>query len=472
MDQKNAIFWFRQDLRLSDNPALFELSKGHKILPIYIQDDEAAGEFKIGEASRWWLHNSLLSLNESLDDKLNVYSGNSLETILKIIKEHNIEAVYWNRCYEPWRIRDDSKIKATLIDMGIDCQSFNGSLLWEPWDIKKKDGEAYKVYTPFYKNGCLNAKLPRSPLDNPKDLELFKDEKADRFNFLPNIKWYKKIENQWKIGEDAAKNRLLEFLDNGLEGYAENRNYPAKKGISKLSPHLHFGEISPNQVWYAAQTTGMINNITDGLSNFLNEIAWREFSYYLLYHFPLLPSKNFQSKFDNFPWQNDLNLLNAWKNGKTGYPIVDAGMRELWQTGFMHNRVRMVVGSFLVKNLLIHWRYGEDWFWDCLVDADLASNSSGWQWIAGCGADAAPYFRIFNPVRQAERFDPDGEYIRKFVPELKNLSDKYLASPWEAPDYILKEAGVILGKNYPNPIVSIESSRDMAMRGYKSLSNI
>jgi deoxyribodipyrimidine photo-lyase len=469
MTYKNAIFWFRQDLRVIDNPGLFELSKKYRIFPIYIQDNDSAGDFKMGEASRWWLQNSLLSLNKSLDNKLGVYSGNSLEVILKIIKENNIEAVYWNRCYEPFRIRDDSKIKSTLIDMGIDCQSFNGSLLWEPWEIKKKDGEAYKVYTPFYKHGCLNAKAPRSPLDKPQDIQLFKDVRMDEFDFLPKVKWYKKLENQWKIGEVAARDKLVEFLDNSLAGYAENRNYPAKKGISKLSPHLHFGEISPNQVWYSVQTAKMMNSINDGVESFLNEIAWREFSYYLLYHFPLLPSKNFQSKFDNFPWQNDLKLLNAWKMGQTGYPIVDAGMRELWQTGFMHNRVRMIVGSFLVKNLLIHWRYGEDWFWDCLVDADLASNSASWQWVAGCGADAAPYFRIFNPVRQAQKFDPDGEYIRRFVPELAKLPNKYLSSPWEAPSYILKEAGIILGNNYPLPIISIEDSRDEAMRGYRSL---
>lgn len=417
MNEKVTIFWFRQDLRISDNPGLFEAADRGKVLAIYILDDEEPGIFKMGGASRWWLQNSLNSLNKSLDGKLNIYTGSSKAIILKIIEENNITGVYWNRCYEPWRIRIDREIKIELKNRNLNCQSFNGSLLWEPWEILKKDGSAYKVYTPFYRQ-CLQARSPREALPKPEKLELIEDgnnqHTIDKLKLLSNLPWYKKFTSYWKIGEDAAQLKLMEFLDNGFLEYKEGRNYPSKNNISKLSPHLHFGEISINQVWHSAKVKAMIEGISKDLDCFLNELGWREFSYNLLYHFPYFPTKNFQSKFDNFPWNDDFNLLQAWQQGKTGYPIIDAGMRELWQTGFMHNRVRMIVGSFLVKNLLLHWRHGEDWFWDCLVDADLASNSASWQWVAGSGADAAPYFRIFNPVLQGERFDSEGLLYASF----------------------------------------------------------
>ncbi len=466
-----TIFWFRQDLRISDNPGLFEAARTGSVLPIYILDDESSGAFKIGGASRWWLHHSLNKLNESLDNKLNIYTGKSKEIILRLTQEKKVNAVYWNRCYEPYRIKDDSELKAQLKTMNIECKSFNGSLLWEPWEITKKDNSSYKVYTPFYRKGCLQANPPRRPLPKPESLILEKVSKnnIDDLNLLSDVQWHKKLELQWQIGEDSAQKRLTEFIDDSLLGYKEDRNFPSKENVSRLSPHLHFGEISPNQAWYCAQAKGMIDGLESDLDHFLSELGWREFSYYLLYHFPELPRKNFQEKFDQFPWQDDASHLAAWQKGKTGYPIIDAGMRELWQTGYMHNRVRMIVASFLIKNLLLHWHHGEDWFWDCLLDADLASNSASWQWVAGSGVDAAPYFRIFNPILQGEKFDPDGTYTRHFVPELAKLPNKYLFKPWELSESDLKKYGVILGKTYPKPIVNLGHSRDQALQAYNSL---
>ncbi|GAB4166464.1 MAG: deoxyribodipyrimidine photo-lyase [Rickettsiaceae bacterium] len=471
-----TIFWFRQDLRITDNLGLFEATKKGPVMPIYILDDLNCGPFKMGGASRWWLHNSLTNLNKTLGNKLNVYYGDSQEVLLKILASNNVGAVYWNRCYEPWRIRSDSKIKAHLRNINIECKSFNGSLLWEPWKVTKNDGTPYKVYTYFYRKGCLQAAAPREPLPKPAKLTLVQDQAnsniINTLGLLPDKKWYKQIQEHWHIGEEAAQRRLTEFLDNNISGYKENRNYPCKLNVSRLSPHLHFGEISPNQVWYKAQTKEAIKPLMqEDIASFLSEIGWREFSYYLLYHFPDLPTKNFQPKFDRFPWKDNIVFLKAWQKGQTGYPIVDAGMRELWQTGYMHNRVRMIVGSFLVKNLLLDWRHGENWFWDCLLDADLANNSASWQWVAGSGADAAPYFRIFNPVTQGEKFDPDGKYTLRFVPELSKLPIKFLFKPWEAPNEVLKAAGIVLGKTYPKPIVNLQHSREQAIMAYNLLSS-
>ena len=335
--------------------------------------------------------------------------------------------------------------------------------------ILKSDGTPYKVFTPYYRNGCLSAPSPRDPISKPDKLKLFFDtankNSIDRAGLLPAVKWYKQLEPHWNIGEKAAQKKLKKFTENSLYNYKKGRNFPALNSVSRLSPHLHFGEISPNQVWYAAKT----NKDSDDLDHFLSELGWREFSYSLLFHFPELPRKNFQSKFNQFPWLENQDVLERWQRGQTGYPLVDAGMRELWQTGYMHNRIRMIVGSFLVKNLLQHWHHGEKWFWDCLVDADLANNSAGWQWIAGCGADAAPYFRIFNPITQGQKFDPSGEYTRQFLPELKNLPVKYLFNPWETPINVLEEAGVRLGEDYPNPIVDIKFSRERALKAFQSL---
>lgn len=465
-----VIHWFRQDLRLKDNPAFAAACKAGEVLPIYILDDENSGKYKMGETSKLWLHHSLNSLNNSLGGKLVVYNGCPAKIIPELVKQNNIEAVFWNRCYEVWRIKRDKKIKDNLKKLDLEVQSFNGSLLWEPWDIAKADGTNYKVFTPFYRKGCLKAEPPRKPLNKPKNINLITDKSNLKQNIkdlklLPEINWHTKIEEKWDIGEAAAHKKLKKFLADGILYYKEGRNFPAKINTSRLSPHLHFGEVSPNSVWYAAKAS----MDDDNLDTFLSELGWREFSYSLLYFYPDLPTNNLNKKFDNFPWSKNKKLLQAWQQGQTGYPIVDAGMRELWQTGYMHNRVRMIVGSFLVKNLLLHWHDGESWFWDCLVDADLAANSASWQWVAGCGADAAPYFRVFNPILQGEKFDKHGEYTRHYVPELKDLPDKYLYKPWDAPIDILQQASIELGVDYPHPIVDVKLSREAALDAFKSI---
>ena len=470
MKKGTAIHWFRQDLRLSDNPALDSAAQYETLIPIYILDEVNSGEFKMGAASKWWLHQSLTKLNESLDGKLLVYQGNPHEILNKLIEEQEVSYVTWNRCYEPWRIDRDKEIKRNFEDKSVAVESFSASLLWEPWTISKDDGTPYRVFTPFYKKGCLNSEEPRLPagkvdLSTLYSEDLSSDSITD-LNLLPTIKWYESFEEEWNPGEIGAEQNLNSFLDSGLLNYKEGRNFPSQEFVSRLSPHLHFGEISPNEVWYRAKTKEGISGIEKSLAHFHSELGWREFSYYLLYHFPDLPNKNFQEKFDIFPWQENEEFLALWQKGNTGYPIVDAGMRELWQTGYMHNRLRMIVGSFLVKNLLIDWRFGERWFWDCLVDADLASNSASWQWVAGSGADAAPYFRIFNPITQGLKFDPEGEYTKKYVPELRDLPNKYLFSPWEAPENILADAGIELGKNYPKPMVDLKLSRETALEAF------
>jgi deoxyribodipyrimidine photo-lyase len=467
MTDKIIILWLRQDLRLKDNPALVAASS-YPILPIYINDTTAT--YQTGSASRWWLHHSLKKLQDSLKGNLSFYQGDPQEVLLNLLQRFSVQGVYWNRCYEPFQIDRDKKIKTSLKMKGLDIKSFNGSLLFEPWDVLKNDGSPYKVFTPFYKNGCLSRPAPRKPLDVPQGLNLLKDKESfllEKFDFLPHHAWSKKLENHWEIGEEAAQKRLYDFIDHDLRHYKKGRDFPAQKTTSRLSPYLHFGEVSPNQVWYAAQT----QKPDDNLIHFLSELGWREFSYYLLYHFPHLPHQNFNSKFDAFPWIEAPSFLEKWQKGKTGYPIVDAGMRELWQTGSMHNRVRMIVGSFLVKNLRLHWRQGASWFWDCLVDADCANNSAGWQWVAGSGADASPYFRIFNPVTQGQKFDPEGSYTYHHVPELKNLPIRYLFNPWEAPQDVLEKAGVILGKTYPFPLVNLQQSRKEALEAFKTLSS-
>jgi deoxyribodipyrimidine photo-lyase len=467
MSDPTVLHWFRQDLRLADNPALSAAAKAGRVMPIYILDDKNAGDYAMGAASRWWLHHSLESLNASLDGALSVFSGDATKLLAELCQKHSIKAVYWNRCYEPWRIARDTRIKEKLKAANIETHSFNGSLLWEPWEIKKGDGTPYKVFTPFYRNGCLSATSPRKPLPSPKLVTVKNHDSLGIKNLglLPGIRWDKSLDQHWTIGERAAKQRLQTFLRHGIKEYKVGRDFPAQESVSLLSPHLHFGEISPNQIWHGARARGVDAN-TDCLCS---ELGWREFSHHLLYYFPELPRKNLQMKFDSMPWRDDKRSLKCWQRGQTGYPIVDAGMRELWQTGYMHNRVRMIVGSFFVKNLRIDWRLGERWFWDCLADADLANNSASWQWIAGCGADAAPFFRIFNPITQGEKFDPTGEYTRRFVPELAKLPDPYLFKPWTAPQAVLDKAGVVLGKNYPKPIVDLAKSRASALHAFSMI---
>ena len=473
------VHWFRQDLRLADNPALSAAASQGAVLGVYILDDVNSGNHSMGEASRWWLHHSLIALDQALGGKLLVMAGNPAEILPRLVKTVLAKSIHWNRAYEPWRIERDAAIKAQLVEHGLVVQSHNGSLLWEPWDVLKKDGTPYKVFTPFYRRGCLGTTPPRRPLTVPPKLNIVDIGNADlgalaiaQLGLLPERDWKDGLAATWRIGEVAAYERLTTFLDDGLDGYKEGRNFPSKRNVSRLSAYLHWGEISPNTVWYAVKDRLDAGFGQDGdCDNFLSELGWREFSYSLLYHFPELPRKNLNPRFNGFDWCNDPALLKCWQKGQTGYPIVDAGMRELKQTGYMHNRVRMVVGSFLVKNLRLHWHHGEAWFWKSLVDADLASNSAGWQWIAGCGADAAPYFRIFNPITQGIKFDADGDYIRRYVPELAKLPNVYLCKPWEAPNVILEGADVRLDETYPRPVVDVKVSREAALAAFSALRN-
>jgi deoxyribodipyrimidine photo-lyase len=469
----SVIVWFRQDLRLADNPALSAaVESGARILPVYILDDENAGNFAMGGASRWWLHHSLAALDKSLDGGLLLLKGDAKLILPALVNDVGAACVYWNRCYEPWRIQRDADIRKTLMAAEISVRSSNGSLLFEPMNILKADRTPYKVFTPFFRKGCLGMENPpRQPLPAPKQPKLVTGPAGEALadlGLLPDVQWHKEMDALWQPGEAGAEHRLSRFLETGLDNYKEGRNRPDLENVSRLSPHLHFGEISPNRVWYAAGETGSEN--TKDLEHFHSELGWREFSYNLLYHFPDLPYENLQRKFNRFPWRDDADALTRWQRGMTGVPIVDAGMRELWRTGYMHNRVRMIAASFLVKNLLLDWRHGEKWFRDTLVDADLASNSASWQWVAGCGTDAAPYFRIFNPVTQGNKFDPDGSYVREYVPEVKNLSNRYLHSPWEAPAEELEAAGIMLGADYPLPLVDLKESRQRALDAFSGLS--
>ncbi len=465
-----AIHWFRKDFRLTDNPALCSAALHKAVMPVFILDTKNVHSYMPGGASRWWLHRSLEALNDTLEGNLSIYEGDPLEVLQDLCKRLSIRAVYWNRLYEPWAMARDTVIKSALQKNEIQVTTSNASLLWEPRDIRKEDGSAYKVFTPFYRKGCLKLASPREPMKRPKLSHSTRDDREHVLNIedldlLPKSSWFQKLDARWGAGEEQAETRLNTFLQEGLPQYKEGRNFPNKPAVSRLSPYIQMGTLSPNQLWYGAQKLGGDKNI----DHFCSELGWREFAYNQLYHNPDLPVKNLQSKFDGFPWILEGEHLEAWQKGQTGIPFVDAGMRELWQTGFMHNRVRMVTGSFLVKNLRVHWHHGERWFWDTLIDADLASNSASWQWLAGCGADAAPYFRIFNPVLQGKNFDPNGDYIREFVPELANLPIRFLYSPWEASQEVLQSSGITLGVTYPRPIIDLKDSRDKALEAFQSL---
>jgi deoxyribodipyrimidine photo-lyase len=467
-DYPPAIVWFRQDLRLGDNPALsFAAQSGKPLILVYINDESSYGRWPPGEAAQWWLHNSLNSLNEKLlqkDSRLILRSGKSTDVLTSLARTSGADLIVWNRRYEPPQMMLEEELETVCKKNGIACKKFNGSLLHDPSSIKTGKGEPYKVFTPFY-NRCIDgAAAPEYPLPAPENISSFSGNTGtpalEKPDLLPEQQWRIKFEKHWCPGEAGAWRKFENFLQNSIDHYKEGRDRPDKKLTSMLSPHLHFGEISPRQIFYA---TG------DRSEAFIRELYWREFCYNLLYNFPDLPEKPLQEKFKNFPWKNNKDHLEAWQKGLTGYPLIDAGMRQLRETGWMHNRVRMVTGSFLIKDLLLHWREGEKWFWNCLVDADLANNSAGWQWIAGCGADAAPFFRIFNPGTQGKKFDPDGEYVRKFVPELKNMPACYIHNPRDAPEKALNDAEVRLGVNYPAPIVDHKQARAAALKAYEKI---
>ncbi|MFC3121687.1 cryptochrome/photolyase family protein [Agaribacter flavus] len=469
-----ALMWFRQDLRITDNPALSAAVEMGELIPVYIHDTSLSQPNEPGSASKWWLHHALRDLAGKFNHKLIVKSGKPVEVLLALCEAHDVEFVVWNRMYEKWARQRDTQIKTVLKEQGIKVKSYNGSLLWEPMTVSKADGTPYKVYTPYYRKACLNQPSPRYPLAVPKytipsDIEQNAINSIDSLALLPSINWYDGFESHWSVTEEAAKTALQTFIEGAILNYEDDRNIPSLKACSRLSPYLHFGQISPNQIWYAVLDKFNGDMSDKGVDTYLSEIAWREFSYYLLYHFPEIQQVNFNAKFDNFAWQYDDAVFSAWTTGQTGVPIVDAGMRELWKTGYMHNRVRMIVASYLVKNLLIDWRKGERWFWDCLLDADTASNAASWQWVAGSGADAAPYFRIFNPVLQGEKFDKQGEYVKTYCPELVKLPQKYIHKPWEAPATVLSEAQITLGEDYPFPLVDLKQSRQRALDAFAAI---
>jgi deoxyribodipyrimidine photo-lyase len=455
-----TILWFRQDLRLQDNPALHAaIARGGPIVPVYIWDPTGEWGWPLGAASRWWLHHSLAALDAALAKKgggLVLRRGEAAKIVKAVVKETGADAIAWNRCYEPFAVARDTALKKALEEDGVSVESCNGALLAEPWEIKTGGGTPFRVYTPFWK--ALRAQAnPGTPLQAPHKLSFHRGVKTDAlksWKLLPTKPdWAGGFD--WTPGEKAAHDALYDFINN-IAGYGTARDVPGTDGTSRLSPYLHFGEISPRQVWHAVRS----NREAEGADKFLGEIGWREFNHQLLFYNPNLPTHAYDERFTKLKWRQNEKDFTAWTRGLTGVPMVDAGMRQLWQTGWMHNRVRMIVASFLIKHLLIDWRKGERWFWDTLVDADLANNAANWQWVAGSGADASPFFRVFNPVLQGEKFDPKGVYVRRFVPELAQVADKFVHRPWDAPTP---------PQNYPAPIVDLAAGRDRALAAFKAL---
>ncbi len=482
MTASPALVWFRDDLRLADNPALnAALATGSAVLCVFIMDEKSDGLRPLGGAARWWLHHSLGALATSIErigGRLDILAGNGAETIEAIAVASGAKVVFWNRRYGLAERAVDTAAKASLTARGIQGTSFKSHLLFEPFAIKNKSGEPFKVFSPFWR-AALTQPEPLPPLPAPKQITAAPYPATgpqvlplSALTLLPTQPdWSHGLAASWRPGEQGAQERWQAFARAGLHRYAEDRNRPDLPATSRLSPHLRFGEISPRTLWHATHFAANEGRASArDAEKFLSEIGWREFSYHLLWQAPELASRNFQARFDAFAFeQTSPAAIRAWHMGQTGYPIVDAGMRELWQTGYMHNRVRMIAASFLIKHMLVDWREGEKWFWDTLCDADGANNAASWQWVAGSGADAAPYFRIFNPVLQGEKFDPNGTYVRQYVPELADLPNQWLHNPWAAPPAVLKNAGVSLGKTYPLPLVDHDAARGRALAAFAAL---
>jgi len=474
-----TLVWFRSDLRLADNPALCAaLAAGAPVVPVYLHAPGEESPWQPGGAARWWLHHSLARLGESLAalgaELCLRTSDDSLAGLQLLVRECAATRVVWNRRYEPAIRARDEIIKRTLRAQGIETESYACALLHEPWSIRTRSGGPYQVFTPFWRH-CKSLADPPPPLPAPQALPSSARRPAsqtiDSLALLPALDWPSGLAAAWTPGEHEALRRLERFTGEALELYSSRRDLPGTAGTSRLSPHLHFGEVGPRQIWHAvrraALTRGWAFSWRD--SQFLAEVGWREFAHHLLYHFPHTPEQPLRANFRRFPWRSSGALLRAWQHGATGYPLVDAGMRELWRTGWMHNRVRMITASFLVKDLLLPWSEGARWFWDTLVDADLASNTLGWQWVAGCGADAAPFFRVFSPVAQGTRFDGAATYVRRWVPELAALPDDWIHQPWAAPAQVLRAAGITLGGDYPRPLVDHDSARQRALQAFASI---
>ncbi|WP_019936596.1 deoxyribodipyrimidine photo-lyase [Bordetella sp. FB-8] len=484
-----VVVWFRDDQRLTDHPALeHAVATGLPVVCVYVHDPQPRGTRLPGAAVRWWLHESLRELDAvltAMGGELVLLRGSEREVIEAFATNIGAAAVCWNRRYSPAQRETDAAIKSALKARGIAVSTFNGHLLREPWTVMTREEQPFQVFGAYWR-AARREYAPAPPRPAPERIDFFAVPQgaASSMTDLPSLAlqprapdWAGGLRETWQCGEAAGLRQLQAFLADTLAGYADKRDIPALRATSRLSPYLRFGNLSVRQVWYAALSAASAGGgkLDAGaiagadLDKFLDEIGWREFSYYLLYHFAALHQVNFRRQFDAMPWRDDPQALGAWQRGHTGYPLVDAGMRELWHTGWMHNRVRMVAASFLVKHLLIDWRVGEAWFWDTLVDADEASNPASWQWVAGSGADAAPYFRIFNPVLQSQKFDPRGDYLRRWVPEIARLPDASIHAPWLAQPAQLAAASMQPGRDYPLPVVSHRDARARALAAMEGL---
>ena len=468
-----TILWFRQDLRLDDHDGLLAAAARGAVLPVYVWDPEGEGRWAPGGASRWWLDRSLRSLSASLEaigSRLLVRRGECGSVLAELAQAIGSDRVVASRRFEPAAIAQEQSVSRALAGVGVSLDLHQTSLLFSPESIRSGSGEPYRVFTPYWRAcGRQVADIPKpraAPRSLPLPAKTPRGDSIDSLGLAPTIAWDAGLVEMWSPGEAGARARLAAFGRGTVDGYGEGRDRPEIVGTSLLSPHLHFGEISPRRIWHS-----FAGRRTPDVDKFLAEIGWREFAHHVLAAYPKTPERPLRPEFERFPWRRDAKSLRAWQRGETGYPMVDAGMRQLWHTGWMHNRVRMIVASFLVKHLLLPWNAGAEWFWDTLVDADLASNTLGWQWSGGCGADAAPYFRIFNPVLQGEKFDPDGAYVRRWVPELAKVPRKFIHRPWEAPPEALRGAGVALGGDYPKPIVEHAMARARALEALSAITS-
>ena len=471
----STIVWFRRDLRLADHsPLLAACARGEPVLPVFIWDP-APGPWATGAASRVWLHHSLVALAQSLEalgSRLLLRAGPVEQVLAELARDGSATTLMFNRRLEPAERVLEARLARTLTP-GLELRTFGDGQLLDPSKLQTGSGQPYRVFTPFWRRvrellrlaapGAAPATLP-TPRTWPSGATL------DELHLLPRIPWDHGINAHWHMGEHAAQTRLAHFVAEGADDYLAQRDLPAVDGVSRLSPHLHFGEVSPRQVWHAvaaaAAAQGLMT-VPDNRLGWLRQLVWREFAQHLLAHFPETTDAPLREDFATFPWLTDPVGVARWQRGETGFPIVDAGMKELWHTGWMHNRVRMIVASFLTKDIGAHWLEGARWFWDTLVDADLANNTLGWQWTAGCGADAAPYFRVFNPILQSTRFDPDGSYLRRWLPALSRLPTADLHAPWAAPPLTLAAAGVRLGSDYPEPMLDHGVARAAALARLK-----
>ncbi len=466
-----GIFWIREDFRIENNPALSFATQNHdNVIALYIYNNNDFDNKR--EAQKWWVFKSLETLKEELSDykiNLEIVKGDELEIFSKFDKKDKL-SVYWNKIYEPDVIAKGKKIRDLFIKNEIHYKYFKGNILNEFQEITKNDGTPFKVFTPFWRNAeqvYLNQPPSKNYIVKKKIKKITYFKKCiEPIDILPKKNWYKKFEKYWKVSENESKKILKNLIENKIKDYGTSRDIPSIEGTSKLSPYIKHGQIHVGSIW---KKCSEIKSKGIGYRKYINELGWREFSHSLINYFPEFLKGNFRKEFNKFPWVKNEKFLKAWKKGMTGYPIVDAGMRELYETGWMHNRIRMVVGSFLVKHLRINWTEGEKHFRNCLLDFNKANNVAQWQWVAGCGADAAPYFRIFNPILQGEKFDKEGNYVKKWVPELKNVPNKFIHKPWEMELKYQEAIKTIIGKDYPGPIVVHEKARAAALEAFQSL---